>query len=280
MVNNRKVFPSGCARKPGRFKRARAGKGAVVVFFSWSGAWPLEGKGRFCSIGIQPKNTQMNSRAKQKLDAQEPTTTKASRSNTNCTSQRQTLKMIQPSITGCLVGRSNEQAKPSIKRKLWSDQTISKTSKPESVVEKEYTNTSRDLQASDLTTKGNPSPQYWKELAEQRRKALYDVLQENEKLHKEIELKEGEIVHLKEENKELMELANHVQYMANMIERLTGQAPENLEALKNLDLEDITYEENDSTEEDLDDTTGEHSQLSSSTTEGIVDLPTDGINNL
>nr|XP_016848460.1 PREDICTED: LOW QUALITY PROTEIN: geminin [Anolis carolinensis] len=230
---------------------------------------------------IQFKSTQMNSRVKQKLDAEEPITTKqASRSNTNSTSQRQTLKMIQPSITGCLVGRSNE-GKSSIKRKIWSDQMTSKASKPETAVEKEHINTSV-LQASDLTTK------VWKvilhlnierEVAEERRKALYEVLQENEKLHKEIELKDGEISRLKEENEELAELANHVQYMSDMIERLTGQAPEDLETPKNLDLEGTAYEENDSTEEDVeDDTKGQCSQLSSSITESILDLPTTGIN--
>ncbi|KAH0617884.1 hypothetical protein JD844_016583 [Phrynosoma platyrhinos] len=185
--------------------------------------------------------------------------------------------MIQPSITGCLVGRSNEQAKSSIKRKLWNDQVTTKTSEPEAVVEKEYRNTSRVLQASDLTTKGVRRLPHG---CTHTFLHITTAVSRHKTLHKEIELKEGEIVRLKEENEELMELANHVQYMANMIERLTGQAPENLEALKNLDLEEIAYEENDSTEEDLDDTTGEHSQLSNSTIESIVDLPTNGINNM
>ncbi|XP_033010603.1 geminin isoform X1 [Lacerta agilis] len=220
----------------------------------------------------------MNSRMKQKLDVEKPLATKqASTSNKNCTSQRQTLKMIQPSITGCLVGRAKEQAKSSIKRKLWSDQLSSKASKPEVAIETEYKTVKGVLQASDLTVKGNPSSLYWKELAEERRKALYDVLQENEKLHKEIELKDAEIAYLKEENEELAELASHVQYMANMIERLTGQAPESLETLKNLDLEEIAYEESDSTEEDLDgETEGEPSQLSRNST----DLLTNETSNL
>ncbi|KAJ8412501.1 hypothetical protein AAFF_G00128370 [Aldrovandia affinis] len=44
---------------------------------------------------------------------------------------------------------------------------------------------------------------YWKEVAEERRKALYNVLQENEKLQKAIEAKEEEISKLRVENKEL-----------------------------------------------------------------------------
>ncbi|XP_062985858.1 geminin [Elgaria multicarinata webbii] len=214
----------------------------------------------------------MNSRMKQKVDAEKPLATKASTSNANCTSQRQTLKMIQPSITGCLVGRANE-AKSSIKRKVWSDHLTSKSSKSEASVETEHRNARGVVQTSDLTAKGNPSSRYWKELAEERRKALYEVLQENEKLHKEIELKDGEIAHLKEENEELVELAGHVQYMANMIERLTGQAPESLEMLKNLDLEEMAYGESDSTENYLDgESEGEYLQLSSNSTENVADL--------
>lgn len=83
-------------------------------------------------------------------------------------------------------------------------------------------------------------------MAEERRKALYEVLQENEKvatqrylsasslaivflfshfviwtqLHKEIEQKDGEIARLKEENEELMSLAEHVHYMTSVIEVL------------------------------------------------------------
>ncbi|XP_044282632.1 geminin isoform X1 [Varanus komodoensis] len=210
---------------------------------------------------------------KPKVDAEKQLATKqVSTSKANGTSQRQTLKMIQPSITGCLVGRANEQTKSSIKRKLWSDQLISKSSKSEASVETEYRNIRGSIQASDLTSKGNPSPRYWKELAEERRKALYEVLQENEKLHKEIELKDGEIARLKEENGELVELASHVQYMANMIERLTGQAPESLEMLKNLDLEEIAYAESVSTGDNLDgESEGEYLQLSSNSTEDAAD---------
>ncbi|KAJ6664445.1 hypothetical protein lerEdw1_007102 [Lerista edwardsae] len=223
-------------------------------------------------------SVQMTSRMKQKPNI-ETSTTKAPTSNTNGVFQRQTLKMIQPSITGCLVGRAKEQTKSSIKRKLWNDQFASKTSRPETA-ELEHRNAKGGVQASDLTAKGSPSSHYWKELAEERRKALYDVLQENEKLHKEIELKDGEIAHLKEENEELAELAGHVQYMANMIERLTGQAPENLEILKNLDLEEIAceYEESNSSQEDLGGhCEGQDSQCFNSSRENVTDLLTNNL---
>ncbi|XP_019399969.1 PREDICTED: geminin [Crocodylus porosus] len=157
---------------------------------------------------------------------------------------RRTLTMIQPSAAGCLVGRGNQPTKSSIKRKLWNNQLASKSCKAE-VVKREQENESLNdiTQAVDLMVKKSPPSQYWKEVAEERRKALYEVLQENEKLHKEIEQKDGEIAHLKEENDELLLLAEHVRYMTNMIERLTGQVPDSLEALKDLDLEELKQED-------------------------------------
>lgn len=56
-------------------------------------------------------------------------------------------------------------------------------------------------EASGLMIKGNPSPQYWKEVAEKWRTALCEALKETKELHKEIELKDGEIAHLKKEMK-------------------------------------------------------------------------------
>ncbi|NXI34776.1 GEMI protein, partial [Galbula dea] len=164
--------------------------------------------------------------------------------DTTCSAApRPTLKMIQPSATGCLVGRRNEK-KSSVKRKLWGKKFTSKTCKAEVSVDKEQENENMNdiIQGADLITKGSPSSHYWKEVAEERRKALYEVLQENEKLHKEIEQKDGEIARLKEENEELMSIAEHVQFMTSMIERLTGQAPDNLETLRSLALEESKQE--------------------------------------
>ncbi|KGL78546.1 Geminin, partial [Tinamus guttatus] len=186
----------------------------------------------------------MNSKMKKKLLAEKSSgSLQKYFSDTICnTAPRRTLKMIQPSAGGCLVGRHNEE-KSSIKRKLWNSKLTSKVCKTEATMDNEQENENTDdvIQA-DLMTKKSPSSQYWKEVAEQRRKALYEVLQENEKLHKEIEKKDGEIASLKEENEELLSLAEHVRYMTSVIERLTGQAPDNLEALKTLALEDFEQE--------------------------------------
>ncbi|XP_056377289.1 geminin isoform X2 [Hyla sarda] len=162
---------------------------------------------------------------------------------------RRTLKVIQPSATGQLIGRTAE-AKNSTKRKLWNGQVISKKAKVEIAVDPEQReNKDCSDEAYELMVKENPTQLYWKELAEERRKALYEVLQENEKLHKVIELKDGEISQLKQENDELLQLAGHVQYMANLIERLTGSAPQSLDDLKNLDLEEARCEDEADLEE-------------------------------
>ncbi|NXT46059.1 GEMI protein, partial [Pluvianellus socialis] len=185
----------------------------------------------------------MNSKMKQKLNAEKPSgSLQKYLTDTTCSAApRRTLKMIQPSATGCLVGRRNEK-KSSAKRKLWNNKFTSKACKAGVSVDKEQENTNDVIEAADLMIKGSPSSQYWKEVAEERRRALYEVLQENEKLHKEIEQKDGEIARLKEENEELMSLAEHVHYMTSMIERLTGQAPDNLETLKSLALEESKQE--------------------------------------
>ncbi|KAM6349781.1 geminin isoform 1-T2 [Podargus strigoides] len=187
----------------------------------------------------------MNSKMKQKLNAETSSgpLQKYLTDTTGSAAPRQTLKMIQPSATGCLVGRRNEK-KSSVRRKLWNSKLNSKTCKAEVLVDNEQENEDMNdvTQAVDLMIKGSPSSRYWKEMAEERRKALYEVLQENEKLHKEIEQKDGEIARLKEENEELMSLAEHVHYMTSMIERLTGQAPDSLETLKCLALEESEQE--------------------------------------
>uniref|UniRef100_A0A8C5PFL0 Geminin DNA replication inhibitor n=1 Tax=Leptobrachium leishanense TaxID=445787 RepID=A0A8C5PFL0_9ANUR len=195
----------------------------------------------------------MNTNMKQRNATEKPSMSTKSylvdKTNTCGGAPRRTLKVIQTSASGQLVGRANEPAKNSTKRKLWSDQLSSKKAKVEVAVDAEGENKGCSSEAFELMVKENPSSTYWKEVAEERRKALYEVLQENEKLHKEIELKDSEIENLKQENDELMELASHVQYMSNLIERLTGQAPQSLEDLKNLDLEEARCED----EEDLDD---------------------------
>ncbi|XP_057556143.1 geminin [Hippopotamus amphibius kiboko] len=168
---------------------------------------------------------------------------------------RRTLKMIQPSTAGSLVGRENELVKGLSKQKHWNNQLISKTSSSGVVTDPEH-NENKNFggvtqEAFDLMITENPSSQYWKEVAEKRRKALYEALKENEKLHKEIEQKDNEIARLKKENKELAEVAEHVQYMAEIIERLNHEPLDN-------------FESPDSQEFDSEEETGEDSEVEDS----------------
>ncbi|XP_056877349.1 geminin [Takifugu flavidus] len=153
---------------------------------------------------------------------------------------RQALQLLKDSAANKDLGRST-QAIP--KRKQWSATPTRGPKRVKVEVKSTQTEESQCLmggmsaEAYDLMVREAPSDNYWKELAEERRKALYDVLQENEKLHKDIEAKNEQITALKSENEELHELAKHVQYMANMIERLTGMGPDNLEELRDMALE-------------------------------------------
>ncbi|KAI3358588.1 hypothetical protein L3Q82_015013, partial [Scortum barcoo] len=163
---------------------------------------------------------------------------------------RQTLQVLQPSTVNKELGRSAQMGKVIPKRKQWSTE---QTRGPKRVkvevksTQTEETQCSTDglsNEAYELMVKETPPSTYWKEVAEERRKALYNVLQENEK-HKDIEAKDEQITNLKCENDELQELAQHVQYMADMIERLTGKSPDSLEELR-----DIALDVNDEDEDD------------------------------
>ncbi|XP_061220673.1 geminin [Neopsephotus bourkii] len=223
----------------------------------------------------------MDSKMKQKQNADKTGPLQKYLTDTSSSAApRRTLKMIQPSATGCLVGRRNEK-KSSVKRKC---KLTSKACKAgvSVVKEQESENINDAVEAIDLMIKESPSPQYWKELAEERRKALYEVLQENEKLHKEIEQKDGEIARLKEENEELMALAEHVHFMTSMIEGLSGQAPDSLEALESLALQQSKQENEELNCADDTDSASEEgpSQVSCGVRGSISDLASKETNNL
>ncbi|KAJ8267581.1 hypothetical protein COCON_G00127530 [Conger conger] len=172
-------------------------------------------------------------------------------------SERRTLQVLQPSAVNGNLGRVRELGKAVPKRKMWGAEQAkgSKRVKAEVAVLKEDVeneNQSEGItkQAYELLVKETPPSTYWKEVAEERRKALYNVLQENEKLHKAIDSKDEEISLLRSENEELQELAQHVQHMADMIERLTGKSPESLEDVRELSFQAKEDEEEDPEEED------------------------------
>lgn len=173
---------------------------------------------------------------------------------------RQTLQVLQPSAVN--KERPAQTGKVIPKRKQWVAEPTRGPKRVKVEVKATQTEESQCLtdgmsnEAYELMVKETPPSTYWKEVAEERRKALYNVLQENEKLHKDIEAKDEQITKLKCENEELQELAQHVQYMADMIERLTGKSPDNLEELRDIaldvDEEEDSEVEDQSEEEDLD----------------------------
>ncbi|XP_016093884.1 geminin-like isoform X1 [Sinocyclocheilus grahami] len=156
-------------------------------------------------------------------------------------SGRRMLQVLQPSAVNKNLGRIFENGKAVPKRKMWHAEQVkgSKRVKAEVAVKSlipENENQPEEVtqEAYELMIKETPGSSYWKEVAEERRKALFSVLQENEKLHKDIEAKDEQIAQLKSENEELQELAQHVQHMADMIERLTGNSPDSLEELREM----------------------------------------------
>ncbi|MFT7811675.1 geminin isoform X1 [Arapaima gigas] len=165
---------------------------------------------------------------------------------------RRILQVLQQSAVNENRGRVRETGKAMLKRKLSNGEQVkgSKRVKAEvAVKDNEDKNLTEGMtkEAYELMVKEAPPSSYWKEVAEERQKALFNVLQENEKLHKDIEAKEEQIAELQQENEELQELVQHVQHMADLIERLTGKSPENLEDLRELAFDKEHNEEEEAT---------------------------------
>ncbi|RVE66488.1 hypothetical protein OJAV_G00107640 [Oryzias javanicus] len=189
---------------------------------------------------------------------------------------RKSLQILQPSAANTDL-RAAKAGKVIPKRKQW---VAEQTKGPKRVkVEVKSTQTENDCsppdgvssEAFELMIKETPPASYWKEIAEERRKALFSVLQENEKLHKDIEVRDEQIKKLQSENEDLQELAQHVQYMADMIERLTGKSPNNLDELKSITLdvadgnehaENEAEDHSEQDESDQDISGGEDSEMS------------------
>ncbi|XP_023675883.1 geminin [Paramormyrops kingsleyae] len=179
-------------------------------------------------------------------------------------SVRRTLQVLQPSVINENHGRGREPGKAPPKRKLWGAKQVKGSKRVKAEVAVKDQNAENDAVAEgtakgsyELMVKETPPSTYWKEVAEERRKALSNVLLENERLHKDIEAKEVQISKLRSENEELQELVQHVQHMADMIERLTGKSPQSLDDLQELAFdgedEDAAESEDDDDAESDDD---------------------------
>ncbi|XP_041867827.1 geminin isoform X3 [Melanotaenia boesemani] len=128
---------------------------------------------------------------------------------------RQSLQVLKPSAVNTDL-RSAQTGKVIPKRKQWIPEQTKGSKRVKVEVKATQTEDADCLpadmssEAYELMVKETPPATYWKEVAEERRKALYDVLQENEK-------------------------------------RLTGKGPDNLEELRGiaLDMEDEDAEHED-----------------------------------
>lgn len=171
-------------------------------------------------------------------------------SNQGMEPTRKSLQVLQPSAVNKSLERVIPAGKAVPKRKQWHSEQAKGSKRVKAEVKSTQTETLPDgvsTEAYELMIKETPPSSYWKEVAEERRQALYNVLQENEKLHADIEAKDEQISQLRSENEELQELAQHVQHMADMIERLTGKSPDSLEDLREIALD---VEEDDDQSED------------------------------
>ncbi|XP_073678523.1 geminin [Garra rufa] len=193
-------------------------------------------------------------------------------------SGRRTLQVLQPSTVNKNLGRIIENGKAVPKRKMWSTEQVKGSKRVKAEVAIKSTSPENENQpegvtqeAYELMIKETPGSSYWKEVAEERRKALFSVLQENEKLHKDIEAKDEQIAQLKSENEELQELAQHVQHMADMIERLTGKSPDSLEELREIAFD--AEEEHEGEDEDQEEQHGDESDADES--QSSVELSTE-----
>ncbi|KAM9738083.1 geminin [Menidia menidia] len=175
--------------------------------------------------------------------------------------QRQSLQVLKPSAVNTDL-KLAQAGKVIPKRKQWLLEQTRGSKRVKVEVKSTQTEDVDSIpdgmsnEAYELMVKETPPDAYWKEVAEERQKALYSVLQENEKLHRDIEAKDEQIEKLKDENDELQELAQHVQYMADMIERLTGKSPDNLEELKDIAL-DVEHEDDGVTQSEQEETEDE-----------------------
>ncbi|XP_074643359.1 uncharacterized protein LOC141900382 [Tubulanus polymorphus] len=124
---------------------------------------------------------------------------------------RKTLQTIQPTAT-----RSESAHKPHVKLNInpLTPKRVNVYQDPKKKAKQQESQQDADLaEAHELMVQETIPETYWKEIAEQRRAALAEALQENEKLHKSIEK-------LEIENSELKEMADQAEYYAGIIKTL------------------------------------------------------------
>ncbi|KAK4297522.1 hypothetical protein Pmani_030071 [Petrolisthes manimaculis] len=78
----------------------------------------------------------------------------------------------------------------------------------------------------NMLTSDTPPPEYWEALAEKRREALEDALDENYKLHSENTNLKEEVSKLKEDNKLMEEMVNEAKQLALLLQPIVDEEEE------------------------------------------------------
>ncbi|CAC5373793.1 GMNN [Mytilus coruscus] len=141
----------------------------------------------------------------------------------NLNESRKTLQTLQYS-TGAPISPIRKIVKPQKKnliQKVQKPITIF-VDPPKKKLDDKASQTEKSQNGSDaynmLVSEEIPES-YWKELAEERRKALNESLHENEQLHKEVS-------ELKDENDKLSKVASQAEYFANVLKEVLGAEEE------------------------------------------------------
>uniref|UniRef100_A0A0K8TM38 Putative geminin-like protein n=1 Tax=Tabanus bromius TaxID=304241 RepID=A0A0K8TM38_TABBR len=137
----------------------------------------------------------------------------------NLKQARKTLKVLQKDATDKenLVGRTLVGKGVLIKSKTASDVDLTELKRKKLRNQQTQTEVvpSPKITAEDLTSSESPSEHYWEILAEQRRKALNETLEENQKLYERIDGLEDELSTTKEMLEEAKSLVEVLTEMLN-----------------------------------------------------------------
>ncbi|XP_071119353.1 geminin-like [Haliotis cracherodii] len=159
--------------------------------------------------------------------------------------QRKTLQTLQLSAIGEKslsgkginrndTGKNKKKIKPSNERvKVFEDEKPStfiplETRATQTEIDEDHADNGDELddlaeadrEALELMSGDHVPENYWKLLAEERRNALNDTLEENEQLHKEVDS-------LKEENEKLSDLASKAEYLSGILQSVISDEEDN-----------------------------------------------------
>ncbi|XP_005188723.2 geminin [Musca domestica] len=161
----------------------------------------------------------------------------------NLKNQRKTLKVLQ----GVATDKENLTGRPQIdklsrlkaatettlsastdyaKRKKIETRVAETQTSPNKSSTKDETSTSKKITAEDLTGEAKPGEHYWERLAEKRREALEQSLDENQRLYERIEGLEEE---LNTSRQQLEEAKHLVAVLSEMLNETEGDEEEGVE---------------------------------------------------